>query len=229
MIATLVWNALWQGAILVACTSIVLRLVLVEALLFWNPWIHLAGRRLAIEREAACDDWALDRVGESRDYVAAASKNALVARIERLVSGRPIDLHLNYFVLGGLTSFFGLITALAQLLVPAPAQAHEAATNQAGAIVAASCKDPDVDVKATNPMQPQLPKSQWPPHQVEAIVAVTVTTSGKAAGARIYRSSGDSNVDRAVVAAAQRSTYSPKVVSCVPVQSTYLFRANFGP
>jgi hypothetical protein len=36
-------------------------------------------------------------------------------------------------------------------------------------------------------------------------------------------------VDHAVVVAAEKSTYSPETVNCTPVQSTYLFRADFAP
>jgi len=223
---------------------------IVEALLFWNPWIYLVGRHLVIEREAACDDWAVCRLGEDGDYVgtlaelgrrltrsgaplltpsAFASKTALVARIERLVSGRPIDLRLNYLALGGLAMLFAVITALAQMLVLAPAQAAGIVAHNGSIAVAVSCKNPNSDVAAINPVAPQLPKPQWPSHPVAAIVSVTVTATGKAAAARIYHSSGDANVDRAVVAAAEKSTYSPKLVNCAPVQSTYLFKADFGP
>ena len=39
-----------------------------EALFFWNPWVYLAGRRLTVEREAACDDVAVERLGREADY-----------------------------------------------------------------------------------------------------------------------------------------------------------------
>jgi hypothetical protein len=41
-----------------------------EAVLFFNPAIYWAGRRLKIEREMACDDWVVSTTGEARPYAA---------------------------------------------------------------------------------------------------------------------------------------------------------------
>ncbi|MBV8149711.1 MAG: energy transducer TonB [Candidatus Eremiobacteraeota bacterium] len=61
------------------------------------------------------------------------------------------------------------------------------------------------------------------------MIGRTYCRCGKPSAARIYRSSGDPNVDHAVLAAAEKSKYSPKLANCTPVQGTYLFRADFAP
>ncbi|HZY97952.1 MAG TPA: M56 family metallopeptidase, partial [Candidatus Baltobacteraceae bacterium] len=99
----------------------------VEAIFFWNPCVQLAGRRLSAEREAACDDRAALRIGEPREYAlclaalgrriaertaplltpgAFGSRNALVARIERLMSDGSPTSRINYLALGGVFMLF---------------------------------------------------------------------------------------------------------------------------
>ena len=82
---------------------------LVEAILFFNPWVHFAGRNLTLERESACDDWAVRKTGDPGEYAAflatlarrvcqtraplatpsaLGSRHELVERIERLAGCR---------------------------------------------------------------------------------------------------------------------------------------------
>lgn len=229
-------------------TNLVERLL--EAAFFWNPWMHFAGRRLAAEREAACDDWAVHRLGEPNAYAsclaqlgrrlqtssaplltpsALGSRHSLVTRIERLMADRaPNESKLNYIAVGGISMLVAVLTLVLQTIVPAPAQATGLGAN-AGVTVAAACKNPNAEPQALNAVAPNLPKSEEPPRKVTAIVTVTVAASGKATRVLIYRSSGYPNVDRAVAIAAEHSTYSPKLVNCVPTEGTYLFRADFAP
>jgi TonB family protein len=227
---------------------------IIEAVLFWNPWVHLVARRLVGEREAACDDRAVRRIGEPGEYAfclaalgrrltaksallltpgAFGSHNALAARIERLMGDRsPGDSNLSYVALGTVAIGFVVMTLAFQAFKPV--QVHAAslhASNISGTVAAAqsTCKNPNAEPAALNPVPPQLPHSQWPARKVSAVVQVTIAPSGKATGARVWRSSGDANVDRAVLAAAEKSTYSPKLVNCVAVEGSYLFRADFGP
>jgi TonB family protein len=58
---------------------------------------------------------------------------------------------------------------------------------------------------------------------------VTIAPNGHATAATVVHASGYPAMDRAVVEAALKSTYSPKIVNCVPVQGSYLFRADFAP
>ena len=92
-----------------------------------------------------------------------------------------------------------------------------------------TCAKANADAKPLDAAAPDLPKSQMPTHKVSAVVLVTIAANGKATAARIYSSSADAAVDRAVIVAAEKSTYSPKIVNCVPVTGTYLFRADFAP
>jgi TonB family protein len=226
---------------------------IVEALFFWNPWMYVAGRRLSHEREAACDDWVVRRIGEPCAYASClatlarrlsatstplltpsvfGSRHALVSRIERLMGERsPDDSSLNYFALGAVTMIFAAMTLALQAILPASADAAPAQGRlPASTFVAdAACKTPNADPTAIDPAPPQLPKSQLPKDKVSAEVTVTIGPDGKPAGARIFRSSGDADVDHAVLAAAEKSTYSPKYVNCKAVTGTYLFRADFKP
>jgi bla regulator protein blaR1 len=225
---------------------------IIEALLFWNPWVHLIGRRLVGEREAACDDCAVTRIGESGRYVrslaalgrrmngqsislltptAAGSHNALVARIERLTDDRsPSDPNLNYVALGAVATIFAAMSLAFQAILQAPASASTLyATPSVVAATGGTCKEPNADATVVNPAAPRLPKSQWPSHSVSAVMAVTVSAGGKPTSVLIRQSSGNANVDRAVGVAAEKSTYSPKRVNCVAVEGSYLFKAEFGP
>ena len=55
----------------------------VQAVLFFHPAVWLIGRQLAIERELACDDWAVRLTGEPRRYAGSLARLA-----EMLVEGR---------------------------------------------------------------------------------------------------------------------------------------------
>jgi len=225
---------------------------LFEGMLFWNPWVRVVGSRLVAEREAACDDWAVRRLGGSSVYArcladlgrrlsgpaesllvpsAFGSRHSLVTRIERLMSERsPKELRLNYVAVGGITMLFAALAIVLQAVLPAPAQAT-ALAQDAGrdSAVAAACKSPNAQPQALNAVAPDLPKSEWPTRKVEAVVVVKVTADGKPAAARVDRSSGDAKFDRAVLTAAEHSTYTPRLANCVPADGVYLFKAEFAP
>lgn len=221
---------------------------IVEAIFFWNPWVQLAGRRLSSEREAACDDRAALRIGEPREYAvclaalgqriaergaplltpgAFGSRNSLVARIERLTGGgAPGNAQINYLALGGIFMLFAALTLVFQALVPAPAHAAPLQAPQ-NTLVASGCSNPDVEPGVVNAVAPQL--SRPPAQKTSVQVAVTIGPNGRVVGAKVFRSSGDIAVDNAVLTAAEKSTYSPKLVNCRPVQGTYLFKADVAP
>lgn len=222
---------------------------LLEAAFFWNPWVHVAGRRLAAEREAACDDWAVVRLGEPNAYAhclaqlgrrlpnpatplltpsALGSRHSLVTRIERLMTDRsPGEVKINYAALGGMTMIFAAMSVVLQTLAPAPVNATVLAPNSRTVVADTACKNPNAEPQALNPAAPDLPKSKWPSHKTSAIVIVRVGVNGKAEKVGIDRSSGNADVDRAVLKAAQESTYTPRLVNCVPEVGTYLFKADF--
>jgi beta-lactamase regulating signal transducer with metallopeptidase domain len=107
----------------------------IEALLFFNPWTYLIGRRLIAEREAACDDRAVHASGQADRYAsclarlaqsprashaplltpsAIGSRRMLVGRIARLLSGKATELNINYRAVGASVLAFALLTALLQ-------------------------------------------------------------------------------------------------------------------
>jgi beta-lactamase regulating signal transducer with metallopeptidase domain len=55
---------------------------LIQACLFFHPAVWLIGRQIAIERELACDDWAVKVTGEPRLYAGC------LARLAELLPGR---------------------------------------------------------------------------------------------------------------------------------------------
>jgi TonB family protein len=224
-----------------------------EALFFWSPWIHVVGRHLIIEREAACDDLAVRRLGEPNAYAfclaelarriskpqaplltpsALGSRNALVARIERLMSERAQpESKLNYFAVGGIAMLFAVMALAFQTLVPAQAQTSSLDTYSSGGsqIAQAACKNPNAPPEALNPAAPELPTSPRLTATLSAVVLVKVGADGKAHGAAVYKSSGNATFDRAVIVAAEKSTYTPRLVNCEPESGVYLFKADFKP
>ena len=62
-----------------------------------------------------------------------------------------------------------------------------------------------------------------------ATAVVTVGADGKPVGAKIVLSSRSAAVDKATVAAAMASTYSPAMSNCKAVAGTYLFHVEAQP
>jgi len=215
---------------------------IIEALLFFNPWVYVIGRQLVNEREAACDDRAVHATGEPQRYAscltqlafgqrgshaplltpsAIGSRRMLVARIARLLNGKATDLKTNYFALGAATIALAI---LAMLLQTAHGSAHTtimiAAQN-----VPANCNH---DIKVTNPVAPDIPRGVSKT-DLQATAAVTVAADGRVIDVKIAKSSGNAAVDKATVEAARDSTYSPAVVNCKNEKSTYAFHVDFHP
>ena len=62
-----------------------------------------------------------------------------------------------------------------------------------------------------------------------AEVSVTIAPDGRVVKTSVVKSSGNATADNAVVTAARKSKYSPKIVNCAPVEGGYIFRADFKP
>ncbi|MGC1986414.1 MAG: M56 family metallopeptidase [Candidatus Cybelea sp.] len=220
----------------------------IEALLILNPWVYLAGRSLCLEREAACDDWVVESVGSPGEYAACLaslaqsvrsrnaplltptafhSRRALLDRIERLGSSEPRRLTINSFAIGGAIMLFLIATIALQALSPALALTPPAPGVPGTPIVAASCAHPNVEATVTDPQPPILPHGLNVSGTTE--VSVTIAPDGRVVKTSVVKSSGNTTADNAVVAAARKSKYSPKVVNCAPVQGDYVFRADFKP
>ncbi|HTX58722.1 MAG TPA: M56 family metallopeptidase [Verrucomicrobiae bacterium] len=210
---------------------------LVEACLFFNPWIYVIGRQLIVEREAACDDWAVHAAGEPVRYAtclarlgqsarssrlplltpsAIGSRHMLVGRIARLLNGKVAQLKTNYLVLGASVVTFAVLAVLLQT------SDGRAATAQQTTVASASC---NADARVLKPAMPNIPDAAYKPN-VFANAEVTVAADGQPMTAKIIKSSGSAGIDEATVAAAMASTYSPKMVNCKAVVGEYVFHVQ---
>ncbi|MGA8098231.1 MAG: M56 family metallopeptidase [Candidatus Cybelea sp.] len=223
----------------------------IEAWLFFNPWVRVAGKRLSEEREAACDDWVVEKNGDADRYAACLaalaqarhvgkpplltpsafrSRHSLVSRIERLSSSGPRGLSTNPYAFGGIIVIFIVTTLVLQAFAPALALSPDAQSSFASApsaVLAAACAKPNVEATVTDPVAPVMPHGLHV--SGKTVVDVTIDPNGHAIAAKILRSSGYPAMDQAVVEAARKSAYSPKIVNCAPAQGAYLFRADFAP
>ncbi len=223
---------------------------LVEAVLFFNPWVHLVGSALLLEREAACDDWAIAKMGSADEYAALlaslavrvrqpraplttpsalGSRHAVVSRIRRLGGGARRSLTLNYYVVGGTVMLFAILLLALEAFSPAMAfaPAQTITSTPATASIASTCAKPNVDATVTSPAMPKMPHGLTV--KGTATVLVTIAPNGSVKSASVSKTSGNAAIDNAVLDAARQSKYSPKLVNCQPVQGTYLFLAAFKP
>lgn len=211
----------------------------IEACLFFNPWVYVIGRQLVTEREAACDDWAVyasgapDRYASCLAHVAQSvrgghpplltpsaigSKRMLFVRIARLLNGKATQLKVNYLALASsVLSFAALATLIQAPPVVASPQTSAANCNRFAAVTAPAA-----------PVFPDSARSKLSA-PVSAVVNVTVAADGTAVGATITKSSKIDAIDNAAIKAALSSTYSPEMRNCKAVSGHYLFRAEFNP
>jgi len=87
------------------------------------------------------------------------------------------------------------------------------------------------DVSIVQAATPEYPDSARALHlgEVAVIIRVTVDAKAEVIGSSIVQTSGNADLDRAALVAARKTTYSPKIVHCVPVAGAYMFRVNFNP
>jgi len=228
---------------------------LIEAMLFFNPWVYVIGRQLVQEREAACDDWVVRATHDPDGYasclarLAATPRNArvpllspsaigsrrmLVGRIERLLSSRAPQLKVNAAVIGaGVAAFAALAAVLIASNMRGPLHQNTVAAGPATGSSAksgsrtTSCALADSPALVTYAVPPNL--SAPPTHRLQTLVLVTINPYGNVVNAKVTRPSGDPVFDRETTAAAETSRYSPQIVACKAVTGTYLFRAEANP
>lgn len=98
-----------------------------------------------------------------------------------------------------------------------------------GAATPQSCSQPYAPPRAILPVQPDTPPAA---HAVHAsgttVVRVDLDETSTVVGAAIVRSSGYAPLDRAALAAAQKSAYRTEQFDCRPVAATYQFTVTFG-
>ncbi len=216
----------------------------IHALLYLNPAVLLLRRAIALEREIACDDWAVAR---SRDLVAYTRSlasfavwganarsvancaapgfgHATLTRIHRLQDPlRNGGIALSRFTIGGFTLV--LLTIALTLNSFAPAIAFASQASNASAIVA-STACPSSGVRYVRGPAPALPDRL--PNGLKTLVRVQVSPSGAPMSAALYKTSGDPGFDKAVVTAAKKGAYAPEMRNCRPVAGSYLFEAITG-
>jgi len=94
-----------------------------------------------------------------------------------------------------------------------------------------ACGAGDQDIAVLTAPTPQYPESarSLGLGSVTVFVLVTIAPNGRLIDARVSASSGNADIDRAAVAVARSSTYSPKLRNCMPVVGQIYFPANFDP
>lgn len=163
----------------------------IEALLFFHPAVLWIGRRLALEREIACDDWVVGLAGAARPYAACltrlaaihagtpqlapgavAGKPQLSLRVEELVAGRR-DRRRRFSKAALMGALAALAAAafvaapfapVAVALPPVPAPARPAVRATVPAIAYAVPKP----VRVSAPVRVARARNTQPPALVEA-------------------------------------------------------------
>jgi beta-lactamase regulating signal transducer with metallopeptidase domain len=214
----------------------------VEALLFFNPWVYVIGRQLVREREAACDDWAVlssidpDRYASCLANLARrkspqtsslltpgaiGSRHLLVVRISRLLNGKAGQVKTNY-----------LVVTTAVVLFATLGFAFNTSNGLAsgGSAVAATNSRCTSDAMVLKPVPPQIPDAYAKTHPTgQASVMVTVAADGSVSNATIV-SASEPVFGKAALEAATLSTYKAAVRNCTPVSGgKYLFHVVVGP
>jgi TonB family protein len=98
-----------------------------------------------------------------------------------------------------------------------------------GAATVESCSQPYAPARAILPVQPDaLPAARAVHATGTTVVRVDLDETSTVIGAFVVRSSGYAPLDRAALAAAQKSSYRTESFACRPVASTYQFTVTFG-
>ena len=132
---------------------------ILEACLFFNPWVYVIGQQLIKERESACDDWAVHASGEPGRYAtclahiaqgaqrsrlplltpsAIGSRRMLLGRIARLLNGKATQLKINYLAVGASVAAFTVLAVLLQT-----SNGLASITGSPVAVATTSCVAPD--------------------------------------------------------------------------------------
>jgi TonB family protein len=98
-----------------------------------------------------------------------------------------------------------------------------------GAAKVDTCSQPYAPPRAILPVQPDpLPAARAVRATGTTIVRVDLDETSTVVGSAVVRSSGYAPLDRAALAAAQKSSYRTESFDCRPVASTYQFTVTFG-
>ena len=178
---------------------------IIQALLYFNPAIVIVLRAIAIEREAACDDWAIHQSRDLDAYVRSLASFALrctqtrtlaacgvtsfghatLTRLRRLDdSRRNRTVSLSTFALGGFAFMLLFIALSLQWFAPSIALANE--PSQIALATDPCPKRPALHV--------HLPEST--PRGLRTDVVVMVSSARSVGEANIARSSGNAKFDK---------------------------------
>ena len=92
-------------------------------------------------------------------------------------------------------------------------------------IVGLTCIGRPAEAKA--PATPKMPDGKMFPGQKVTLVKVHLSATGSVLGTSIAKSSGDKDLDRAAIVAANASEFTPESKNCKSVASYYVFRVEF--
>lgn len=91
-----------------------------------------------------------------------------------------------------------------------------------------ACGAPFQDAAIVQRVNPEIPHGSTIYQPVQGSVQVSVAPDGSVAAVQMVQSTGDSQLDAAILDAARRSTYQAKSDNCTPTFGTYLYHASFG-
>jgi TonB family protein len=98
-----------------------------------------------------------------------------------------------------------------------------------GAATVETCSQPFAPPRAILPVQPDaLPAARAVHATGTTVVRVDLDETSTVVGSDVVRSSGYAPLDRAALAAAQKSSFRTESFACRPVASTYQFTVTFG-
>jgi len=98
-----------------------------------------------------------------------------------------------------------------------------------GATTPPACSQPYAPPRAILPVQPDaLPAARAVHATGTTVVRVDLDETSSVVGASVVRSSGYAPLDRAALAAAQKSSFRTESFACRPVASSYQFAVTFG-
>lgn len=210
---------------------------ILESVLFFNPWVYVIGRQLVKEREAACDDRAVDAANDPERYASCLASLALLSprapsplltpsamgsgrmivdRISRLLNGKSAQLKTNYTVVAAACALF----AFAGFIIQTP----RTLASTAGAKCSA-------EVEVIKDVAPEIPEADLKAHpNAQVTMLVTVTADGIASDIKLVKSSGDQTIDTAAAHAAAKSRYKPAIRNCKAVSGgQFLFHVDTSP
>lgn len=179
-------------------------LIAVETVLFYHPAVWWVSRRIRVEREHACDDFAVCACGDAAVYVEAltsleewkamgglalaANGSGLKARVARLLGAQAQSRSFSLSAMTGL-ALVGLVAASVAVAQTQMPKGHGAYPS--------SGKNPVL-------LQPIMETHQLPPYPKESIglkeegrvlVEVTIATNGTVSQAAVVGPSGHERLD----------------------------------